>query len=186
MKTISEILHRMDLLNKHQDGTRSLFESVAIPEVAHALKDWNKSSGGAGLVIGGCATSYHARPRATTDLDVLYLSDKDIPDHVEGFKRTRPGAFQHNHTHVEVEVIHPKSINTDPDIVKAAHDDAHVIDGVKVASPSGIVALKLGRLKHHDIGDIVSMHHTGKVDLSKYPLDKSLIDKYHHIISNYA
>lgn len=30
-------------MNVFQDGTRSLFESIAIPEVATALKDWNSS-----------------------------------------------------------------------------------------------------------------------------------------------
>ena len=176
----------MDQLNKFQDGTRNLFESIAIPEVAMALQDWNKQHGNSGLVIGGCAASYHTRPRATTDLDVLYMSSDDIPHTVDGFKRTRPGAFQHNATHVEVEVTHPGSFDVPHEIIKAAHDDAETINGVKVASPSGIVALKLHRLKGNDIGDIVSMYNTGRVDLSKYPLKDHQIEKYNHIISNYA
>lgn len=173
-------------LKVKQDGTRSLFESIAIPEVASALKDWNRQHNNSGVVIGGCASSYHALPRATMDLDVLYMSPEHIPNSVPEFKRSRPGAFLHKPTHVEVEVIHPNSINISHEMAKAVFDDADTVDGVKVASPSGIVALKLHRLKNHDIGDIVAMHGTGRVDLSKYPLTKEHHQQYEEIIKKYA
>jgi hypothetical protein len=176
----------MDKLNKFQDGTRTLLESIPVPEVATAMHDWKQNASNQGILIGGCAVSYHALPRATMDVDVLYQSSNDIPSDVNGFKRTRPGAFRHNDTHVEVETIHPHMINVSPEMAKAVHDDSSVVNGTRVASPSGVVALKLHRQKFNDIGDIVAMHNTGKVDLSKFPLTQAHLDAYNHIISTYS
>ena len=86
------------------EHTRTLFESVMMPEVVMALQDWIRG-GAHGVLIGGAALSYHVRPRFTQDLDVLFLQASDIPAQISGFKRTRPSAFQHNKTHVEVEVV---------------------------------------------------------------------------------
>lgn len=167
----------IDKLNIVNDGTRSLMESIAIPEVENALKDWNKSNH-LGVLIGGCAIGYYSRPRATTDVDILFLSKTDIPDNVSGFKRTRSGAFQHNKTHVEIEVVSPSDINISVSLVNKVFDTAIISDGVKIASSSALVALKLQRLKRHDIGDIVSMIETGNVDLKGFPLSKKNIDDF--------
>ena len=67
----------IDKLNIVNDGTRSLMESIAIPEVERALKDWNKIDH-SGILIGGCAIGYYSKPRATTDVDILFLSKTDI------------------------------------------------------------------------------------------------------------
>ena len=45
---------------------------------------------------------------------------------------------------------------------------------------------KLHRLKNHDVGDIVAMHNTGRVDLSKFPLTQKHIDDYHEVITKYS
>lgn len=159
----------MNLIN---DGSRTLFESIAIPEVLQALKDWKKETGQVGVLIGGCAVSYYARPRGTTDVDFLFLTPADVPSEVKGFKRTRPGAFQHNKTHVEVEVVTAASVNLDVKLAKQVIDTAVLIDGSFVASPSGLVALKLQRLKRYDEGDIAALIETGKVDLTGWPITK--------------
>ena len=159
------------------DGTRSLFESIAIPEVEQALRDWIKNSK-SGVLIGGAAMGYHGKPRQTFDLDLLFIYPNDIPIHVDGFKRIRPGAFQHNTTHVEVEVCSPASFaSLSVELVRKVFDTAIFTDGMRVASPSAIVALKLQRLKRYDEGDIVQMIETGKVDLNGWPLsEKNWID----------
>jgi len=166
----------IEKLNRINDGTRSLMESIAVPEVQAALKDWVKNDTN-GVLIGGNAMSYHGKPRATMDVDILFLQKNDIPLSVNGFKRTRDGAFQHNDTHVEVEVVSPESINISRELADMVFETAMESDGVKVASPSGIVALKLQRLKNNDIGDIVQMINVGTVDLTPFPLsDKNLSD----------
>lgn len=170
----------IDKLNKPNDGTRSLFESIAIPEVELALQDWNKTNH-AGVLIGGCAVGYYTRPRATTDVDILFLVKDDIPIIVNGFKKTRNGAFQHNKTHVEIEVLSPSTINISHELVKKVFDTAIIANKIKVASPSSLVALKLQRLKSHDIGDIAELIKTGKVDLTGYPLSKKNLEDFEEI-----
>jgi hypothetical protein len=170
----------IEKLNKPNDGTRTLFESIAIPEVEKALKDWNGSNH-SGILIGGCAVGYYTRPRATTDVDILFLTKGDIPSSVNGFKKTRSGAFQHNETHVEIEVVSHESINISTALVQKVFNTAILSNGVKVASPSSLVALKLQRLKGHDIGDIAGLIKTGKVNLSGYPLSKQNLKDFEEI-----
>jgi hypothetical protein len=172
-------------LNRPNDGSRSLIESVAVPEVAQALKDWI-AGGGHGVLIGGCAASYYAKPRMSMDVDVLFLHKGAVPDQVEGFKRTRQGAFQHNATHVEVEVITPEMVNLDPALVQMVFDTSEQHDGIRVASPTGIVALKLNRLKRHDIGDIVDMIGTGKVDLTGWLMTEQNLKDFAEISTRFV
>jgi hypothetical protein len=157
-------------MNSINDGTRTLSESIAIPEVLQALEDWKRETNQIGVLIGGCAVSYYARPRGTTDVDFLFLTSNEIPSKVKGFKRTQLGAFQHNKTHVEIEVVTPSSINLDLNLAKLVIDTAILIDGLYIASPTGLVALKLQRMKRYDEGDIAALIETGKVDLANWPI----------------
>ena len=156
------------------DGTRGLFESILPPEVELAMRDWLSGTGGVGfVVIGGMALSYHARPRMTQDIDVLYRSESDVPGAVPGFTRTRPHAFQHAATHVEVEVLTTGFIRSRPGVVDAVFATASVVDGAAIASPSGLVALKLARHSMQDRADIVALIRTGRVDMVGFDLNET-------------
>jgi hypothetical protein len=61
------------------DGTRTLIESIMMPELIAALRDWAKSGSG-GVLIGGLGLSYHARPRFTQDIDFLFLEPPDASE----------------------------------------------------------------------------------------------------------
>ncbi len=175
-------LRDLSKMNIPNDGTRTLFESIAIPEVEQALKDWKKQVGSIGVLIGGAAAGFYTKPRSTTDIDILFLSLAEIPKHVSGFKRIRPGAFQHDKTHVEIEVIAPESINLPIEMVKHVFATSEISDGIRVASPSGLVALKLFRMKRYDEGDIWSLVETGKVDLSGWQLPTAQLALYNGIL----
>lgn len=168
------------------DGTRSLFESIAIPEVEQALRDWIRSSK-SGVLIGGAAMGYHGRPRATFDIDLLFFHPSDIPSEVEGFTKHRD-YFQHNATEVIVDLIIPAYTLAalDVELTKKVIDTAIFTDGMRVATPSAIVALKLQRLKRNDIGDIVQMIETGKVDLSDFPLSEKNLTDFEEIMNKYV
>ncbi len=172
-----------DLLktNNINDGTRSLVESILIPEIAKALADWKHVTKSDAVLVGGLAAAFYAKPRATTDIDLLFLSEREIPDSVPGFKRIRPSAFQHNQTHVEIEILLPRTINLPEHIAKRVFETANTIDGIKIASPSAIVALKLHRLKRYDEGDIISLIETGKVDLTGWELTQDQLNKFEEI-----
>lgn len=176
IKTFSE-LRNIEKMNDINDGSRSLFESVVSNEVLDALTDW-VSSGSDGVLIGGLALSYYVKPRSTMDVDVLFLSPEQIPDSVPDFKRHRKGAFQHNKTHVEIEVLTPKTINITTELVQSVIDTSIVKDGIRIASPSALIALKLGRFSRQDQADIEALTNSCEIDLTPFNLSPELIEKY--------
>lgn len=167
------------------DGKRTLLESIVSPEVTKALKDF-KAAGGCknAILIGGLAISYWGIPRATMDADFLFLSSTDIPMYVEGFKKVRDHAFQHKETHVEVEVLDPSYINLPEHIAKVAFETAIDSGGIRIASKSALVAMKLFRLKRYDQGDIEQLVASGDIDLMPFNLPQNLLDKYSEIVEN--
>ena len=169
-------LHSSNSLN---DGTRMLIESILVPEVAAAFKDWCKVTVDAKCVlIGGVALSHYVKPRSTTDADLLFMSQAEIPDALEGFKRHRPGAFLHKKTHVEIEVLTPASINIPENVAQAIYANARIENGVRIASPAGLVASKLKRFKLQDQADIEALCELGPIDLSPYPIPKDWLEKF--------
>lgn len=172
-------------MSTKNDGTRSLFESIIIPEVIKTLSDWCKADG-PGVLIGGVALSYYVKPRMTQDADFLFISDDAIPNSVRGFKKIRPHSFQHNKTHVEVELVTPQLVNVPVAIVEVAISSAMISDGVKVASPSSLVALKLYRLSMQDKADIIALIKTGKVNLDDFPLHSEQVDAFEQLIGDAA
>lgn len=166
------------------DSTRTLFESTVVPEVAAALRDFAKSGATNAVLIGGLAVSFYGLPRATMDVDFLFLSPTTIPTEVSGFKKIRSHAFQHNQTHVEVEVLDPTYLGLPQKLVQAVFDTARTIDGIKVASKSGLIALKLYRLKRYDAGDIAQLISLGDVDLTPFQLPADKIEAYNQIAAN--
>lgn len=167
---MKELVEKWYIVN---DGSRSLLESIVVPEVEKATKDWVKSAKPDFVLIGGIALAYHHIPRMTMDVDTLYLTREQIPDRVDGFKRTRPGAFQHNQTHVEVEVLAGQAINMPQEIVQKVFDTAISVNGVKIASKSGLVALKLlaqrtGAKGRQDQADIINLLASGGVNIDEY------------------
>lgn len=164
------LLRDLQKTNSHNIGTRSLLESILSSEVAQAIQDWKEYAGHQGVLIGGLALSYYVKPRFTSDGDFLYLTPQDIPIHVEKFKRTRTGAFQHNNTHVEIEVLTPSSINMSNALATKIFNTAKERGGFKIASREGLIAAKLGRFKLQDRADISSLLQLGPVDLDDFPL----------------
>lgn len=135
----------------------NLKESILVPEVDAAFKEWVKNAKGDWMLIGGLVVGYYTKPRTTSDIDVIYDSSNSIPESVSGFKRTRSLAFQHNNTHVEVEVLCPENINLDRHLYDQIYDTSIVVDGIRIPSAAGLICLKLSRCKVRDVGDIESI-----------------------------
>lgn len=164
------LLRDLQLTCEPNAGARTLLESILSNEVARAIQDWREYAGYQGVLIGGLALSYYVKPRFTSDGDFLYLAPSDIPNSVEKFKRTRNGAFQHNTTHVEIEVLTPSSINMCDELAMKIFNTAAEQGGFKIASREGLIAAKLGRFKLQDRADISSLLQLGPVDLDDFPL----------------
>lgn len=164
------LLRDLKKTNSANNGTRSLLESILSSEVAQAVSDWKQYASHQGVLIGGLALSYYVKPRYTSDGDFLYLTPSDVPIDVEKFKRTRNGAFQHNKTHVEIEVLSPSSINMSNELATQIFNTAIVRDGFKIASREGLIAAKLDRFKLQDRADISNLLQLGPVNLDDFPL----------------
>src|SRR5271166_114168 len=170
-------LRKLTKMQTINDGSRSLIESIMSPEVIVALRDWVRSTKSAaareaaGVVIGGLGLSYHCKPRFTQDIDLLFLEPGDIPHHVRGFTRTATGEFRHDRTQVEVHVAIPLSVGVPNEIAEHVIRTANRSNGIRVATASGLVMLKLFNLRRvQDEADVVALIKTGHVDLSGWPL----------------
>lgn len=139
---------------KNHKGFRTVSESILYPEIEVALNDWKSNCNSNYVLIGGLAFSFYLKPRPTQDIDLIFLSSEDIPDHVFGFKRTRKHAFTHIKTHVEVEVLTPTHINSSTKRFQKVFDTAIESEGVKIASPLSLIVLKLSRYNERDRADI--------------------------------
>lgn len=158
-------LHKCNYIN---DGTRLLIESILVPEVAKAYSDWKAAAPKNWVLIGGVALGYHAKPRYTVDADLLVLRPQDIPNNVPGFKKISPHRFEHKETGVVIEVADPAFINMPQHVAQAIFDSAVEVEGAMVATPSGIVASKLGRFHLQDQADIAACLELGNIDITPY------------------
>jgi hypothetical protein len=174
---------RVDKMKVPNNGSRTLFESVVYPEVIDALEDWIELNVNNCVLIGGVALSYYVVPRMTQDVDMLFLSKTDIPLTLIGFKRTRSGAFQHNKTHVEIEVLTPQFINLRKDLAEKIFNTAIKKDNIYIASPEGLIASKLGRFNYQDRADIQNLLLSQNIDLSNFNLTEEELEKF-NIIKN--
>lgn len=163
-------------------------------EVQYALAQWIKAKSGqyaAGVLIGGLALSFYAKPRHTEDVDLLFLSPSDIPDDVPSFKRVRNGAFREDNTHVEIEVVTHSSFTALPQsIVQKVIDTAHNKNGLRVASLEGLIALKLfaadnPRRRRQDVADIerVLCNHP-RPDMSDWNLNDNHVQVFNEICAD--
>jgi hypothetical protein len=141
------------------------------------------------VIIGGIALAYHHIPRYTQDLDVLYLHKDNIPKEVEGFKRTRSGAYEHKKTGVEVELVTSEFVNVPHNIIEKVFDTAIQLDNLKIASKSGLIALKLIAIPSRsskakslqDKVDIMNLIESGDVDVSEFPLPEDALERFEQI-----
>ena len=181
IKSVNEFVRNLENTNRPNDGSRTLLESILVPEVGLAFNDWVSNDIKNCVLIGGLALSYYIKPRTTTDMDVLFIKSEDVPLSVNKFKKHRNLAFQHNLTHVEVEVLTPKSINVPTSVAQIVFNTAVVKNNIKIASPSGLVALKLFRFNRQDQADIENLIECTDIDLTPFDLSKEMIEKYEEI-----
>jgi hypothetical protein len=161
--------------------SRSLVESIMMPESIDALRDW-KRAGGGGVLIGGAALSFHVRPRLIQDLEFLFPEVANIRDAISGFTRVSRGLFQHDRTGVEVNIVTPAGIQVPVEVAEEFARSAILSDLVIVASESGLIALKLFRRSRQDEADIVALVKTGRVDLSGFPLAAEKLSAFQELV----
>ena len=161
-----------------------LFESILIPELKKALTDLKTNPPGDGILIGGVALSYYCRPRTTEDLDFLFADESAIPVPPNKFKKARSHAWIHKSTQIEVELLTPEFLKIPTNIVDQVISTARTIDTIRIASPSGLVALKLCANRHKDRFDIVELikHCESQIVLDNFDLTDEQLDLYQTLL----
>lgn len=191
-------------MNYPNDGGRSLFESICANKVLYALEDlvkvpeFIKSDH---VLIGWLAISYYARPRLSTDIDLLYRSIDDIPCHLgDKFvsfynEETCVINFTHIETGIVVDIRTVGHINNPSKLPQHIVDNLFgssvLSDGIKVASASALVALKLIRFDHSDKASIESLVNyrlfNGIVfDLITFNLPIDVLSRYDNFKQSYG
>jgi hypothetical protein len=170
------------------DGIRSIYESIIPKEVLIALDDWKSLNSSNCVLIGGIALSYYIKPRYTEDIDLIFLTDDDIPENVYKFRRNRRHSFEHIKTGVEVELITPSHINKDKSLFEIVFETSIESDGIKIASPLGLISLKLFRSKinERDRVDIIELcrycyENNIELDISNFSLTEEEINIFNEI-----
>lgn len=176
------MIRNIKTMSHPNDGSRSLEASIMAPEIVLAFKDWSREVGSGFVLIGGLALSFHARPRFTSDIDVMFLETHQVPTTVVGFKRVRPHAFEHRQTGVEVEVLTPAFLKISRSLVELVVKRSVEVDGVKIASREGIIALKLGRGSRQDLADIEALLQGQTVDPVTFMSDWPLLAKEYQLL----
>lgn len=159
------------LLKYKQYNTCYIYEgSSGYTEVDLSFEDWISGTKDLNQVlIGGMAlVNYDIDNRYTQDVYFLFLSKEDVPDNVYRFKKHRKNAFQHNKTHVEIEVLSNDTINLEQEVVDIIFKTSYDKGDFKIASPSAIVAIKLDRFNPSDERDISLLMKNYDIDISEF------------------
>lgn len=143
---------------------KTLNEAALVPEVRGALMRWlsNQPDDERGVLIGGLALSFYARPRQTMDVDLLFAQAPDFINPM--FKRTRDHGAIDKKDHVEIEFVTHKTIGIPQAVAKRVIDTAWQLGstGPKVASLDAMIVMKLygadsPKRRRQDEADIQAM-----------------------------
>ncbi len=150
---------------------KTINEAALVPEVRGALTRWltNQPKADRGVLIGGLALSFYARPRQTMDVDLLFA--EHLPTVNDKFKRHRDHAALDKKDHVELEFVTPALIKIPPAVAKRVIDTAWDVGGMQIASLDSMIVLKLygadnKRRQRQDEADIQSMLEHNKVNIT--------------------
>ena len=164
----------------------SVNEILALTEgtgpLKSALDDFAASVDVPWVLGGGLAIGFHTRPRGTQDIDV-FIADEDLAKvkaslPKDKFKSNREHAVVHRGTGVEVELLTPKHLGIDVELVRTAVETAIPQENVKVLSREGLIALKLQRGSYQDKADILNLIGSEAVDLSAFPLSSKNLEDF--------
>lgn len=145
---------------------KTLREAALVPEVRGTLERWIKAQPATeqGVLIGGLALSFYARPRQTQDVDLLFADHAPSDLNTTFFKRTRDHAAIDKKDHVELEFVTHKTIGVPKAVTDRVIETAWSVGPgqPRVASLDSMIVLKLygsdtARRHLQDSADIQAM-----------------------------
>lgn len=133
-----------------------ILSASIVPVVNDTLAEWIKNKG-IGVLVGSLAMSFYMQPRYTENVNLLFMSEDNIPVTVEGFKRTHTRAFVNRKHGVEVEIVTPSLIGIPESLAARIVAHAKSVSGILIARLEGLVAMKLHSKCMKDHADIVEV-----------------------------
>ena len=159
------------LANDINSGDRTLAESTLHRHLFDALQAFvNGTNPERYVLIGELAVSYHAKPRYTTDAELLFATETDLPVRVVGFTRVDERSFQHDESKVVIAMFSPASLELDGELLRKIFATSVKHAGLFIASPEGLIALKLLRQSYSDLASIAALLVRRTIDMSAWQL----------------
>jgi hypothetical protein len=121
------------------------------------------------ILVGGIARRFHATPRNTGDIDILFKDENSL----EKFLINNTGNYKKLRGHaitvqgVEIDLLTPMFLQIPQEIIDYVFDTKEGIENnISIASKEGIILLKLYRLSPTDDNDIRALIEAGGKNLN--------------------
>lgn len=188
LRDINEVLAEVPSakFNFPNIGNRSLKETVMYNidensnQVLTALSDFkelSKSYKNPVILVGGLAVDYWCRSRKTDDIDIFFLTQARLPRKIwygsTNFKpfssssEDHPARLYHKTTGIEIDLITPKEVGLPSRYASYIYKTAISDNGFKIASPEGIILMKLISWRPKDQVDVTMLLEVPSIDLIK-------------------
>ena len=188
-RDLQYVYRNIEKMNSINNGNRTLFESIIEEEIITQLIKLTDNNILNYVMVGRLALSYYAKPMMNTDIDLLFLSENDIPENVDGFRRINKHHFYNDKTGIEIKLLTPNFLNIHYNIIKELFNDIIVSNNIRIVSVSSLIVLKLFRFNLQDQADIGRLIKYAKernqiINLDIFDLSSDILDKYNEISQN--
>ena len=159
------------LSNDINSGDRTLAESTLHRHLFNASQAFvNGTNPECYVLIGELAVSYYAKPRYTTDAELLFAAETDLPVRVTGFTGLDDRSFQHDESKLMIAMLSPASLELDGEQMRKIFATSVKHAGLFIASPEGLIALQLRRQSYNDLATIAALLLRRTIDMSAWQL----------------
>jgi len=159
------------LANDVNRGDRTLAESTLHMHLFKVLQSLvNGTNSECYVLTGELAVSFYAKPRYTEKIDLLFATATDFPSQVVGLTRVNDRTFQHDESRVMIEMFSPASLELDGELAHKIFATSVQHAGLFIASPEGLIALRLRRQSYSDLASIAALLIRRTIDMSAWQL----------------
>jgi hypothetical protein len=122
------------------------------------------------VLIGGLVLVDGTIEKVLPGSDFIFLveNEESIPVSIKDLDNIKHGFFIRESSNIEINFVTANKINISQEFADLIFKTSYIKDNFKIASPSAIVALKLGRFLDRDEKDIVNLIQNYEVDISIY------------------
>lgn len=144
VKDISIYSNRIKSRWKNDNCFRTLYESITSKKYLFALDDWRENcTVSEYILIDGLVYGYYSKPRASNELDLIFLVKDDVPQNIPKFKKKNEDTYIHIKTKVEVKVVNYKTLNKSLSFYNKILENSITSDDIRIASPESVLIYQI-------------------------------------------